>query len=272
MFEKAPHPENEDRRRQAVERTGLTEPADERLYEVYCHLGRQLTGCPQSWANVVHDHSNHNFIIDAEGASEAEKEDVRFIDRSQSFCQYALLSPDPLIVPDMRRSPIFRDHAAVTRENEPILFYAAFPLVNAEGYILGSLCVRDFRVRRLSAEVIGLMRTLAAKLSHQIDMETANRAVSAEKLLEILGRIRDSFGDADMQDAMALLKAFAGHRMDGEDIARLSARGLADDSGALSASGRALMVSSGLEAQILNRLQSPAADADGLARLFEEIS
>lgn len=271
MFKQAPFPENEERRRSAVERTGLTETADEKLYEVYCHLSRQLTGCPQSWANVVHADSNHNFIVNAEGITETEKEDVRFIERSNSFCQYALLSPDPLIVSNMRQSPIFRDHPAVVREDEPILFYAAFPLVNAEGYILGSLCVRDFRVRRLSGDVIGLMSNLAAKLSHQLDMETANRAVSADKLLEILARLKDAVGDAGMEDAMALLKAFAGHRIATGDAERLHARGYADHDGCLNATGRALMVKSGLEASVLHRLEQPAADAEGLARLFAEI-
>ena len=271
MFKQAPFPENEERRRRAVERTGLTETADEKLYEVYCHLSRQLTGCPQSWANVVHADSNHNFIVNAEGITETEKEDVRFIERSNSFCQYALLSPDPLIVSNMRQSPIFRDHPAVVREDEPILFYAAFPLVNAEGYILGSLCVRDFRVRRLSGDVIGLMRNLAAKLSHQLDMETANRAVSADKLLEILARLKDAVSDAGMDDAMALLKAFAGHRIATGDAERLHARGYADHDGCLNATGRALMVKSGLEASVLHRLEQPAADAEGLARLFAEI-
>ena len=116
MFKQAPFPENEERRRRAVERTGLTETADEKLYEVYCHLSRQLTGCPQSWANVVHADSNHNFIVNAEGITETEKEDVRFIERSNSFCQYALLSPDPLIVSNMRQSPIFRPCRGDARE------------------------------------------------------------------------------------------------------------------------------------------------------------
>lgn len=271
MFEQAPFPENEERRRKAVERTGLTEPADEKLFEVYCHLSRQLTGCPQSWANVVHEDSNHNFVLNAEGSDEAERERMRYIKRSDSFCQYALLSPDPLIVPNMRRSPIFRDHPSVAREDDPILFYAAFPLVNAEGYILGSLCVRDFKVRRLSPDVIALMRNLAAKLSHQLDMETSTRSVSADRLLNILARLKGVVGDAQLDDAMALLKTFAGHQVTTGDIERLVALGFADDDGSLNAQGRALMVKSGLEASVLHRLEQPVADADGLAKLFEEI-
>ena len=271
MFEQAPFPENESRRRKAVERTGLTEKVNADLYEVYCHLARQITGCPQSWATVVHDVVNQNFVADFEGETRESMADKRVGERAKSFCQYAILSPQPLIVNDMRKSKIFRDHPSVVQKINPILFYAAFPIVSAEGYILGSLCVRDHRVRRLSADAVRLMRSLAAKLSHQLDLEAAQRAQSAERLLEMLVRIRSHLHDAGLDDALALLKAFAGQALAMDDRERLKRRGLIDDDGALSADGRTLMLDAGLEAPVINRLAPPSADADGLARLFEGI-
>ena len=166
-FKPAPIPENEKNRLLAVEKTGVLDVVDEDLYNVYCHLARKITNCPQSWANVIDSSRQYNFVLDADDFDEDQKSEARQNVRATSFCQYALNSVTPLIINDLTRSSIFKNHPSVLATDGP-RFYAAFPLVNAEGYILGSLCVRDFRVRRLSADIVDLMKSLSNKLSHQL--------------------------------------------------------------------------------------------------------
>ena len=53
------------------------------------------------------------------------------------------------VVPDLRRDKRFSDDPAVADEPH-IVFFAAIPLTNADGYPLGTLCVFDDKPKTLS--------------------------------------------------------------------------------------------------------------------------
>lgn len=66
--------------------------------------------------------------------------------RSDSFCAYAIMGSEPLVVLDATLDERFKNNALVTGEPY-IRFYAGAPLVNAEGYSIGSLCIIDTKPR-----------------------------------------------------------------------------------------------------------------------------
>ena len=66
--------------------------------------------------------------------------------RELSFCQYAMLGDDLMVVPDATRDPRFANNPLVTGI-EHIRFYAGAPLVSDRGVPLGALCVIDTRPR-----------------------------------------------------------------------------------------------------------------------------
>ena len=63
--------------------------------------------------------------------------------REHSFCTYAIHHQTPLVVEDTLLDPRFSDNPYVTGP-PGLRFYAGAPLVDADGYCLGTFCLVDF--------------------------------------------------------------------------------------------------------------------------------
>lgn len=86
--------------------------------------------------------------------------------RTDAFCRYTILNDDIMEVPDALQDELFVNNALVTGDPN-IRFYAGAPLIDSEGYHLGSLCVIDRIPRKLSFEQRDALTTLANEvISH----------------------------------------------------------------------------------------------------------
>ena len=56
-FKPAPILNNEDVRLKAVERTGAMYFEADNLYDIYCFLAKEISGCPVSWTGLVDEDS-----------------------------------------------------------------------------------------------------------------------------------------------------------------------------------------------------------------------
>ena len=100
--------------------------------------------------------------------------------RSVSFCAHAMLSAEPMVVPDARQDARFASNELVLSEPH-IRFYAGAPLISNEGAPLGALCVIDTQPRpdgltELQSEGLtllaeGVMRRLEARRSAMLNEE-----------------------------------------------------------------------------------------------------
>ncbi len=86
-----------------------------------------------------------------------------------SFCAYAILQPEMLVVEDAERDETFASHPAVTGENG-IRFYAGVPLVTPEGFALGTICVADQVPRQLSPEQSRALLALSRQVQTQMEL------------------------------------------------------------------------------------------------------
>jgi signal transduction histidine kinase len=100
----------------------------------------------------------------------------------QSFCAHAIVSyNDIMIVDDARTDERFADNPLVTG-NPKIVFYAGVPLINEEGFALGTLCVIDQKKKQLSAEQTTALKVVAKQVVDKLelrrkitDLQTANQ-------------------------------------------------------------------------------------------------
>ena len=85
------------------------------------------------------------------------------IPRDLGFCAHAIVGAEPLIVEDTTRDERFRDNPLVTGASN-IRFYAGFPLLNPDGFVLGTLCVLDRSPRTIRPEQVTALKTLARQV------------------------------------------------------------------------------------------------------------
>jgi two-component system, cell cycle sensor histidine kinase and response regulator CckA len=90
--------------------------------------------------------------------------------REGSFARYAVLSDEPLVVPDAARDERFNGPVLVG--SIKVRFYAGAPLVTPEGFRIGTLAVMDTRPRAgLTEEELVTLTDLAAVVMHELDLE-----------------------------------------------------------------------------------------------------
>ncbi|MFA0964867.1 ATP-binding protein [Roseivirga sp. BDSF3-8] len=90
--------------------------------------------------------------------------------REHSFCSHAINQPDDLlIVSDAREDKRFKNNPMVTKDPH-FVFYAGAPLVNKEGYALGSLCVMDKKPRQLTQQQAKSLKALSNQVMNLIEL------------------------------------------------------------------------------------------------------
>ncbi|UZK68718.1 PAS domain-containing protein [Sphingomonas sp. S1-29] len=103
--------------------------------------------------------------------------DVDALPRSASFCAHAIESPGIMIVRDATLDPRFADNPVVTGDLH-VRFYAGAPLLSAEGFPLGALCVLDTEPRDgLTPLQAQGLTTLAASVAAILHARRENKAL-----------------------------------------------------------------------------------------------
>lgn len=139
----APIPGNEPERLASLRRMLLLSSPDEEAFDRVTRVARHTFRMPVVLISLID--AERQWFKSCIGLP------VRETGRDVSFCGHAILHSELLVIEDARLDPRFADNPLVTGEPR-VIFYAGRPLMNAEGFMVGTLCLIDHQPRTLSAE------------------------------------------------------------------------------------------------------------------------
>jgi PAS domain S-box-containing protein len=140
-LKKHPVPQNEPQRLRALDNYDILDSLDGKDFDRITKLASIICNVPISLVSLVDE--KRQWFKSAVGL------DVKETPRELAFCQYAIMEPDIFEIADATKDSRFKDNALVTG-NPNIRFYAGYPLVDPDGYALGTLCVIDRKPKILS--------------------------------------------------------------------------------------------------------------------------
>ena len=132
-----------------------------------------------------------------------EKELHRKADKAASICSYVILEKNPLLVFELNKHEIFKNHDAV--KSGMVHSYCGFPVRNKDGYALGTFCIFHFSgVKEISPEKIELIEKLVSRLALQIDTQTEQKELTSQKISKSI----DVFMDKNSKFSLTDYKSF----------------------------------------------------------------
>jgi len=127
----------------ALDRYAILDSEPEQTFDDLVTLAAYICKTPIAMLSLVDDH--RQWFKSRVGVQ------IRETPKETSFCAHAIQQEDLFIVPDTLKDPRFKENPMVTGEPH-IRFYTGAPIINEDGFALGTLCVIDRQPRELESE------------------------------------------------------------------------------------------------------------------------
>ncbi|MDC3286490.1 GAF domain-containing protein [Alphaproteobacteria bacterium] len=260
----APRPANEERRVQAVVKTGLVDSPNPDFFQVYCDLARDITGFSMATFSLFDGEMQCGMAATGRDGWEAGGKTER---TDTNLCSYVLLDKEPLLFSDSWSEPDWQWHPMIKARKAPRA-YAGFPVINKDNYALGTLCMMNMEPMTLSEEQIVMIKKITQNLALLLDIQTEQKEITSHKILDALKGFQAYDSSLTMEDFTAFITLCSDM-----PIADIPSTSLLDsglifrgESGAfsLSAGGRALQGEMKLQAKVMKKFKVEGDAAESL--------
>lgn len=164
-----PIPLNEKGRLAALQSLDILDTTGEKEFDELVSLAAYIWETPIALISFID--ADRQWIKSGIGFEQAN------ILRDVSFCSHTILSNSIFVVGDTSCDNRFSNNPLVTGDPH-IRFYAGMPLVTADGYSVGTLCVMDREPRQISTHQNQILKTLANLVMRQIEI----KKISSERV------------------------------------------------------------------------------------------
>lgn len=174
-----PVPDNEQARMAALAAYNVYGTEPEPDFDDLAELAAQIAETPIALVNIVGD--DKTWLKSRKGTPPGLNE----VPRGALCCAYTLCQTDIFCVEDLHTDERFKDLPFIG--TDPFVrFYAGIPLIDSQGYALGTLCMMALEPRELDHSVAEGLRRLARQVVSQLELRIKLEAkrVAEAALLE----------------------------------------------------------------------------------------
>ena len=168
-------PANERRRVAALSRYNLLDSPPDPALDDLTALAAEICQTPIALITLIDE--ERQWFKSKFGLSLSETS------RDLAFCAHAILGSEPFLVCDASSDERFANHPLVTHAPH-VGFYAGVPLIDREGFALGTFCVIDHIPRTLTPAQLNALQVLSRQviLLFELQRQTAELAQSESRL------------------------------------------------------------------------------------------
>lgn len=173
----------------------LLDTPEEKEFDALTKLASEICNMPVSLITLLD--SERQWFKSKKGTEVGET------DRSLAFCNHTILGNEVFEVEDLLADVRFSENPLVT-DDPKVRFYAGAPLIDENGFALGSLCVLDVKPGKLSDWQKEALGTLANEVISRMELRKHRTkleklvAKQTEHLLEINKELEDK--NFELQD------------------------------------------------------------------------
>jgi hypothetical protein len=244
----APRPKNEERRVAAVKRTGIIDSDQSENFAVFCEIAKALTKFDYVSFSLFDETFQCNIsstdVLNEGGDGKSERTEF-------NVCSYVLLSSEPTLIPDMRKHERWKTHPKVL-SGEGWLGYAGFPVINKDNYALGTFCLLNKRPAALNEEQIQLIKGIAQRIAHQIDIQTNQRETTVDAVQSALKTFTSISSGNNLSLFNNFLSVCSGKSLPNDDMKILDEMGLTENS-ELSSKGKDILRQMKLQPKVMKK-------------------
>lgn len=185
-MEKPIIPKNENERLNALKSYSILDTLQEIEYDDITFIASQICNTPISYISLIDD--ERQWFKSKIGLQ------IKETPREIAFCAHTIVSEkDYMLVEDARKDYRFSDNPLVTDEPK-IVFYLGIPLITADKYPIGTLCVVDKTPRTLSESQLKMIQALSRQTIRLLEARKNNLELDLrKKVLEERNKSLDSF-------------------------------------------------------------------------------
>ncbi|CAM3664573.1 PAS domain S-box protein [Mucilaginibacter galii] len=153
-------PSSENKRLEALRSYEILDTLSELEYDELTELASVICESPIALISLVD--KDRQWFKSKKGLSATET--------AYSFCSHAIINPDEIMeIEDAKLDDRFKDNPLVTGDPK-IAFYAGVPLINEDGFALGSLCVIDSVTKKLTSQQRKSLTTIAHQVMDKMEL------------------------------------------------------------------------------------------------------
>ena len=160
---KKPHiPDNEIERLKELESYQIIGEMEAFDYDFLTQMASTICGTKISLISLITDEKQ--WFLSHHGL------ETRETPKEFAFCAHAINRPEEVfVIEDSRKDERFHDNPLVTGD-PTVIFYAGVPLVNENGFALGTLCVIDDNPKKLNGEQVELLQKLSRQVMKLLEL------------------------------------------------------------------------------------------------------